>query len=1188
VPLGDGGLVCYRPVKIGLNRFRYLGGNAMIRIARRRTLLWVSVAVGLCFALSVAAQVSPDLFSGLQWRNVGPFHGGRIASVSGVVGEPGTFYAGMPQGGIWKTTSGGTTWYPIFDQVTEVDSIGAIQVAPSNPNIVYAGSGDAVANAGTGTNGDGMYKSTDAGKTWSRIGLEGTTRIPKIVVDPKDPNIVIVAALAGPTGTQRGIFRTDNGGQTWTNVLHPDNETGARDLSSPFDMPNVIFATTIADTVTPPAGGGGGANPNAGPNHTKLYKSVDEGKTWTEVTSNPSTTGRIGVAVAMHTNGQRIYVVGAGQQNGSGLFRSDDQGATWKHMAGDDTRITGGGYICGVWVDTKNPDVLYTLSTAGYKSTDGGETFFAFKGAPGGEDMHDIWIDPTDSKRMLFGVDQGAAITFDGGLSWSSYYHISTDNRYPYWVMGSQQDTGAVMTRTRGDVGQVSEVDWMPLPSSEFGTVTADPLDPNIIYGVGYGAAGGGSGLVKINLTTGQWENVAPNFGADATKYRSARDAWRRVDPFDPHAIYTDMQCLLVSHDAAHSWKPFSPDLTVEKGKPEIPCGTPVPTVPGATTGRGGRGRGAAVAPPSTTPPVAGVTPTPTPAPAAGAGGGRGAPPPPSLNDFAISTFKKGVFWTVSSNGQIYNTMDNGAHWNNVTNISDAAGVSFNTIEVGHSDANTAYLSARAGNGGGRGGPAPNIPLIWRTHDGGKTWTKIVNGLPSDQATGSWVNVIREDPKQKGLIFAGTETTVYVSFDDGDNWQSLRQNLPSTSIRDMVFHTDNHMSDLVIGTYGRSFYVLDDTTPLREIAAKSQAVAAAPVYFFKPGDAIRARVSDNWDQPMNPELPHASNPPYGAILYYRLSHPISGEIKLQVFDAQNKLVRTMSSIPPVLPERWPYPEYWVAKGSDLALPTKVGMNRTNWDLRYDDPPAFNLDLENQMNVSPGGFVTPGPHGPQVIPGVYTLKLIVDGQTYTQTVTVRNDPRVGESPKVMADLRAKNKVMMLAYEGSKSSNAGNSEVLAVRQQVASLSAGQLPADVAKATADISTKLATFGGVVAGRGGRGGGGGGGRGRGGTPAPGAITPFNALNGSFDAIVSMSQVGLDEAPTQSQINTWEADCKQYTATVAAWKTMQSKDLADFNALLSKNNLKPLQVTPTALPVPPCTFASPAVPPTGKPPVKK
>lgn len=1137
----------------------------MIQITRRSNRLWISLAVAFCFALGAAAQMSPDLFSGLQWRNVGPYHGGRIASVTGVIGEPGTFYVGLPQGGIWKTTSGGMTWTPIFDQVTEVDSIGAIQVTPSDRNIIYAGSGDAVVVGNTGTEGNGVYKSTDAGKTWKHIGLEGTTRIAKIVVDPKNPDIVIAIAMGGAKGTQRGVFRTDNGGQTWTNVLHPDNETGGRDMSSPFDDPNVIFVTTEADGAAPAGGGAGRGAAQQGPTHTKLYKSLDEGKTWTEVTSNPLTTGRIAVAVAMHTNGQRIYVIGSPVQGTSGLFRSDDQGATWKHMAVDDNRISGRDYICGVWVDTQNPDVLYTLNTAAYKSTDGGNTFTPFKGAPGGEDMHDIWIDPTDGKRMLFGVDQGAAVTFDGGLAWSSYYalpvaqvyHISTDNQYPYWVYASQQDTGAVGTRTRGDVGQISEVDWIPVPSSEFGTLTADPNNPNIIYGVGYGAAGGGSGLVKINMATGQWENTSPNFGVDATKYRSSRDTWRRVDPFDSHAIYADFQCLMVSRDMAHSWKSFSPDLTVVKGKPSIPCGTPPPAPEAAAAPGGG-------------------------------GGGRGGVAAPVINDFAISTIRKGVFWTVSSNGQIYNTMDGGTRWNNASNLTDAADVNFNTIEAGHTDLGTAYLSGRQGRGG-RGGNAANVddnvPLIWRTHDSGKTWTKIVNGLPKDQPSGSWVNVIREDPKQKGLIYAGTETTVYVSFDDGDHWQSLRLNLPSTSIRDMVFHTDDHMSDLVIGTYGRGFYVLDDTTPLREIAAKSQAIAAAPVYFFKPGDAIRARVSDNWDQPLNPELPHASNPPYGAILYYHLSSPPSGEIKLQVFDAAGKLVRTMSSIPPVLPDRWPYPEYWVAKGADLALPTKVGTNRTNWDLRYDDPPAFNLDLENQMNVAPGGFVTPGPHGPQVIPGVYKLNLIVDGKTYTQSVIVHNDPRVGESAKVMADLRAKNTLILRAYQGAKDTNAGNSEVLALRQQVASLSANKLPDDVAKATNGISAKLATFGGVVAGLGGRGGagGGGGGRGRGGVPAPGAIKPFNTLNNSFDAIVSTAQVGLDEAPTQALTDSWEADCKDYNTTVAAWKKMQSQDLVTFNALLNGNHLNPLQVSPTALANAPCGFTTPA-----KAPVKK
>ena len=377
------------------------------------------------------------------------------------------------------------------------------------------------------------------------------------------------------------------------------------------------------------------------------------------------------------------------------------------------------------------------------------------------------------------------------------------------------------------------------------------------------------------------------------------------------------------------------------------------------------------------------------------------------------------------------------------------------------------------------------------------------------------------------------------------------------------------MNDLVIGTFGRGFWVLDDISPLREVAAKSAAIAAAPAYFFQPGDAIRARVSDNWDQPINRELPHAENPPYGAIFYYHLGGAPSGPIKLQIFDAQGQLVRTISSVPPELPSVWPYPSYWVATPADTALSTHVGTDRFNWDLRYDDPPAFNLDVENQMNVEPGDFVTPGPHGPQVIPGAYTMKLTVDGTTYTRTVTVRNDPRVGQGAQVMAALREKNRLIMLAYHAAKASYAGNGAVAAVRAQVASLRQTQLPGDVASAASALETKLATFGGVrpTRGAGGRGG-------RGGAPAPGGITPFNTLNGSFDGMISTQQVGLDEAPTPSQIQTWEDDCSTFNSTLAAWKTAQSRDLAQFNVLLAKNNLQPLHLSSTTLTPAACHFA--------------
>ncbi|HYJ91119.1 MAG TPA: hypothetical protein VEV84_07415, partial [Pyrinomonadaceae bacterium] len=982
-----------------------------------RLCLGVALFAILFVTSLVTTQVPADLYSGLKWRNIGPFHGGRISAVSGAVGEgqSGVFYAGAPIGGLWKTTSAGVTWFQIFDQFKNVDSIGAVQVAPSDPNIVYVGTGDSV----QGPSGDGMYKSTDAGKTFVHIGLEETTKINKICVDPKDPNIVIVSTQGDTTHNGRGIYRTTDGGKTWENPLRPENANGTRDVEYAFDTPNVIFATSQSSIGGGFGGGfGGGGGAPQGPNGTALYKSTDEGKTWKKIDTLPPYTGRISVAVAMHTKGQRIYVVGNPPQPAgpSGLYRSDDQGATWQHMAVGDTRVGNGQgtYSSGVWVDSQDPDILYTVSTYVSQSTDGGKTFTVYKGAPGGEDPHDIWIDPMNGHRMLFGFDQGPAVTLDNGKTWSGYYQIpiaqlykvATDTRYPYWVLGSQQDTGAVMTRSRGDLGQVTNLDWWPLASSEFGTAVPDPQKPTTIYGVGYGL-GQGNGMIKIDLDTGQWGNVAPNFGTDRDLYAEGRDFWKRFDTaFEPSAMYVGYNCILVTRDGAETWDPFSPDLTTPKGQPMLPCGIR----PGDEDRTSGRRRGAAAVP-SPAPTKAPPAPTPTPTPSAQPG------PRGSISDFSISTVRRGVVWSGSSTGQIYNTMDGGEHWNNVTNFTDIpqnVNINWVAVEAGHNDVNTAYV---VGNQGfGRGGPAPGGPeqhYVYRTHDGGQTWTKIVNGLPTDERTGSRVNVIREDPKQKGLLFAGTETTVYVSFDDGSHWQSLRQNLPSTSIRDMVFHTNDNMSDLVICTYGRGFWVLDDTSPLREVAAKAQAIASAPAYLFKPGDAIRARENGNWDQPMNPEIPHAENPPFGVIVYYHLNKKPAGEIKLQVFDSAGRLVRTITSVPPPKFERPPYPDYWLKSPEERALPTNVGTNRTNWDLRYDDPPGFNPDINNQMNSSPDS-VTPGPHGPLVLPGVYTMKLTVDGVTYTQNVAVHNDPRVGETNVTIGDLRAQNRLALSAW------------------------------------------------------------------------------------------------------------------------------------------------------------------------------
>ena len=1136
------------------------------------------VAGSLAFTLTAAAHVNPDLYAGLKWRNVGPFHGGRVSTVTGVIGQPGVYYAGTPEGGIWKTTSAGVTWFPIFDQIKGVDAIGAVQVVPSDPNIVYAGTGDpTVIRPFLGSLGDGMWKSTNAGKTWQHIGLEDTVMIDSILVDPANPNVVIVSALGNATQHGGGIYRSTNGGRTWTNVLKPAGYHGTREVVFDNGDPNILLADTQ---------GTGGPffalrhGPKAKPKPPLLFKSTNGGLTWTPL-KIPPFPGRISVAIALH--GRRIYIVGNNIKHGSGLFRSDNGGATWRHMAVKDKRISNGqgAYSCGVFVDPRNPNVVYTVSTALYRSIDGGVTFHAFKGAPGGEDYHDLWIDPTNGKRMVVGSDQGVSVTLDNGRTWSLWYtepisqiyHVATTGQYPYWIVGAQQDTGAVMIRSRGNWGQVDFTDWSPVPSSEFGYIAPDPLHPHILYAIGYGPGGGGGGLVKINMATGQWENIAPNFGAKAKNYRASRSLPMKFDTaFDPGALYVAYQCLLVSRNGGHSWQAFSPALTTPKGKSPVPCGTPLP------------------------PPKKKAKRPRNPFKPAG----------PVINDFSISKVKPGVVWTVSSNGQIYNTMDSGMHWSNVSNIIGAPpDTRFHTIEAGDK-ADTAYVTARivvkhhhktappAHPKAGVPSPAPrhalaagdkvnpahatarisvkpghkaippahpdiDVPLIWRTTDGGKTWVSIVRGLPRDQRTGSWVNVLRADPKQPGLLFAGTGTTVYVSFDNGDHWQPLRQNLPSTAITDLVVHTRYHLNDLVISTFGRGFWVLGDITPLQQIAAHAQAIASSPVYLFKPEEAIRARINSNWDQPFSIEVPHAPNPPYGVIVDYDLRHKPNGPIQLRVFGPRGNLLRTYSSTLPAPIEGQAFPRYWLASPQSRALTTYVGLNRFNWNLRYTPPPAFHHDLENQMN-NVAGTTTPGPHGPQVIPGVYTLKLTVDGRVYTRHATVVNDPRVGQSRDLMAALRAQNRLTMQAYHGMQQSYAGRLEVDAVKAQLTSLMHDHLPGPLAAQAKKLDAGLTKIGGkkpahaflfFLHHE---------------TPKPHTLRSFFALNNDYNSLVSLMQVGLDMSPTPAQIATLKSDCRHYDRTMAAWKAMRMKQLAAFNTVLVENHLRELKVAPDKL----------------------
>ncbi|MDB4876688.1 MAG: hypothetical protein JWM41_3134 [Gemmatimonadetes bacterium] len=1078
------------------------------RGSNRRWALGASLLVVGLLTVVAAAPVRPDLLSGLVWRSIGPFRGGRIAAVSGAIGQPGVFYAGLPLGGVWKTTSAGVTWFPVFDSIKEVSSIGAIEVAPSDPNVIYVGTGDLVTGGGI-NEGNGVYKSIDAGKTWQHLGLDDTKQIPTILVDPHDPNLVMLGAqgdIHKPSET-RGLYRSTDGGKSWTKTLYVDNQTGVQKLAWAYDNPRVMLAATVRHYTDPRVvGRGGGGGAQTGPSGTSLFKSTDEGVTWKELAGGglPALTGRTSVAVAMNTNSQRMYLIG-----GFGLYRSDDGGATWRQMAASDRRIANGqgNYTSGVYVDPKNPDIVYTLATSSYRSTDGGNTFAAFKGAPGGDDPQQMWIDPTDGNRLFLGVDQGATISLDAGQTWSSWYnqataqayHISVDNSYPYWVYGTLQDAGSIATRSRGDLGEITNLDWLPTPGYEFGYIVADPLNAKIIY-----AGGPGGGVVKITYPSGQWINISPNMDTSLAlrKVGNQPIVW---SPTNPHELMVAFQYLMATTDGGMHWKKLSPDL----------------------------GYPAGVAPPPRSQPAA-------PPGSPGAGG--------SIESVSPSPLAAGTIWVGTNNGLIKLTRDHGATWQDVTiaGLPNPTRADISTIEASHHDPATAYAAIDYHTAG------DYTPYFYRTHDYGKTWTKIVNGMRTDQPSGSFARVIRSDTKKQGLLFAGTESSVYVSFDDGDSWQSLMLNLPNTSYRDFVIK-DN---DLVVGTYGRSFWILDDFSPLRQM---TPGIASEPAHLFKPGDAIRVRRNMNGDTPFPPEVPHAANPPVGALIYYYLGARPSGGVALEIADASGKVVRHMSSaaIAPLTEPPPAVPDYWLEKR--LPMPTEPGTNRINWNLRYDSPPTFTHNYE--INANPGE--TPAsPEGPLALPGVYTVKLTVDGKSYSQPLTVKNDPR---SPATAVDLRAQHDLMMKLLDGSKTAWTGYTQVSAMRAALADLTRANPPADVAAAASALGAKLAAVGG--SGGAGRGGGGGGG-GRGGAQGPPPAPNFAAIVGAMNRQQNTLESG-DMAPNEPMQSIYRATCAELKSATVAWRSINSQDVPTFNAVLARNNVKPIPTSsPPSAPV--------------------
>ena len=1067
-----------------------------MRVRRRallkRATVWTGLVIGVtCVWASALAQGYPDsLYQEMRWREIGPLRGGRTRGVAGVPSQPNVFYMGVCNGGVWKTDDYGRTWTPIFDE-EPTGSIGALAVAPSDPNVIYVASGEGLHRPDLSV-GDGIFKSTDAGKTWTHLGLRDGQQIPQIAIDPRDPNRLFVAVLGHPYGPneERGIYRSTDGGQNFEKVLYKDENTGGSDVELDPSDPNVVYASLWE------AREGPWENSAWGGTHGGLFKSTDGGSTWHQLTKGlPEGLVQIDVAIAP-SNPNRIYATvaylpsgpSAGFGGGLGIYRSDDAGESWT-KATDDPRPAariGGGDLPVPKVDPRNPDIVYSTSVVTWKSTDGGKTWTGIRGAPGGDDYQNIWINPNNPDIMLIVSDQGAIITVNGGQTWSSWYnqptaqmyHVGTDNAFPYHVCSGQQESGSACVASRGDWGEITERDWLPVGAEEYGYVAPDPLDSNFVYG---------GKLTRFDWRTDQTADVSPK-PLRAPDYRVVRTQPVVFSPVDPHTLYFASNTLWKTRDGGLSWHQISPDLTRKTW--EVPASV-------------GKYRDEPSAKPTQRGVIYAVAPSPL-----------------DINRI----------WAGTDDGLIQVTVDGGKTWKNVTPPELKPWAKVSILDASHFDASTAYAAINTLR-------LDDLrPHILRTHDGGKTWAEIVNGLPGDAP----VDVVREDSKRKGLLFAGTERRVFVSFDDGDHWQSLRLNMPATSVRDLQIKGD----DLVAATHGRGFWILDDITPLRQLDPRA---ADAGATLFRPEIAMRVRWDTNTDTPLPPDEPSAQNPPEGAIIDYVLKSEPSTPVTLEILDHAGKLVRRYSSgdLVPEIDPRLGIPRYWVRPFQPLSA--APGMHRFLWDLHYTPVPG-----------SPAGYpmaavahdTAPAPTGPWVSPGEYTVRLTVDGRANTQPLTVKIDPRV-KTPAAGLDQQFKLSFEM--YEGELKAGAAAAQVRALRKQLQQVrqSAGETP--VADAVAALDKKAEELLGAE------------GRGFGGFGrfgGAGGADTLNSIRGSLGSLLGQMQ-RADVAPTTQTVEAVADRQNVLSGLLARWAALQNEDLPKLNAQLKLANLPAVTIGP-------------------------
>jgi len=1053
-----------------------------IVISLPRILRRFFVCLTCSFTLTMVAQsVDPQLYQGMRWRMIGPFRGGRTVAITGIPGKQNVFYMAPNNGGVWKTTDSGHTWTPIFDD-QPTGSIGALAIASSNPEIIYVGSGEGLRRPDLSV-GDGIYKSSDAGKTWQHLGLRDAQQIGSVLVDPHDPNRLFVAAVGHPYGpnAERGIYRSLDGGQSFEKVLSKNDDVGGADLEFDPRNPQTVYAVLWASRRPPWTTGNSYGAAGSG-----LYKSEDGGKTWRELAHglpSGSDLGRIGIAIAP-SDPKRMYAMVQSERAG-GVYRSDDAGENWTRVNSEERVCGRGDDFAFIRVHPNEPDTVFVPNTSTYRSTNGGKNFTAIKGAPGGDDYHTVWINPENPQIIALASDQGATISVNNGATWSSwynqptaqFYHVITDNRFPYWVYGGQQESGSAGIASRSDFGEITFRDWYPVGVEEYGYVAPDPLDPNIIYG---------GKVTKFNRTTGQTQDVSPVV-LRTGKYRFNRTAPLIFSVADPHALYLGSNVIFKTTDGGNSWQTISPDLTRED--PDVP----------ATLG-----------------PFVGADPA--------KGKHRGV-----IYAIAPSPRDKSVIWAGTDDGLIHITRDAGKSWQSISPPGLTPWTKIAQLDASHFDPNTVYAAVN------RFRLDDLRPYIYRTHDGGKTWQAITAGIADNEP----VNSVREDPVRKGLLFAGTERTVYFSIDDGDHWQSLKLNLPASSMRDLVVHGD----DVVVGTHGRSFWILDNVTPLRQMNAE---VAGAAAHLFAPQLTYRVRRNNGTDTPLPPEIPAGQNPPDGAMIDYWLKSAGSGEVVLEISDSAGKLVRKFSSAdkPDVLEAKdINVPTYWIRP--ERKLSTEAGMHRFVWDMHY--PPPAALDRDYPISAIFGD--TPlYPLGATILPGTYSAKLTVNGQSYTQPLTIKMDPRVKTSA---ADLKAQFDLETKIVEAMQRDVDALKQVQKLRKalkEVPPSAAANLQVQIAeldKKAADAEGSAGGYGAQYLS----------------TPAGRGLGRLNSGLASLLAIVDSA----DAAPTSQATATFAEVQRALDEQLAKWTELRSKDIPALNQQLKQAGAAEIDVSVNA-----------------------